>query len=122
LKGVSQKLVTPPVIDAVVRKVAERRITNSKDLRKLRAIIPDPIAREHFLSPAGDIDSAMLRLGPAAPKAKIGLVGDLDVAIEAMKSTSWTEVADLKGDLEFLNKLAEAEALLGSLRKTLSDK
>lgn len=121
LKGVSQKLVTPQVIDAVVRKVADRRITNSKDLRKLRAILPDPIARDHFLSAAGDIDSALLRLGPVTPKAKAGLAGDLDAAIEAMKATSWTEVADLKGDSEFLSKVAEAEALLGALRKTLSD-
>ncbi len=121
LKGISQKLVTPPVIDAVVRKVAERRITNSKDLRKLRAILPDPVAREHFLSPAGDLDSAMLRLSPNVAKPKAGLAGDLDAAIEAMKSTPWTALAELKGDPEFMKKLAEAEALLGSLRKTLSD-
>lgn len=121
LKGVSQKLVTPLVVDAVVEKVAERRITNSKDLRKLRAILPDPIAREHFLSPAGDIDSAMLRLGPTAAKAKGGLAGDLDAAIESMKATPWTALADLKGDAEFMQKLNEAETLLASLRKTLSD-
>lgn len=121
LKGVSQKLVTQLVVDAVVKKVAERRITNSKDLRKLRAILPDPIAREHFLSPAGDIDSAMLRLGPTVAKAKGGLAGDLDAAIESMKATPWTALADLKGDAEFMQKLNEAETLLASLRKTLSD-
>lgn len=121
LKGVSQKLVTPPVVDAVVKKVAERRITNSKDLRKLRAILPDAVAREHFLSAAGDIDSAMLRLGPSAAKPKSGLTGDLDAAIEAMKSTPWTALAELKGDPEFMKKLTEAETLIGSLRKTLSD-
>jgi len=121
LKGVSQKLVTGPVIDAVVKKVAERRITNSKDLRKLRAILPDPVARDHFLSPAGDIDSAMLRLGPASVKPKAGLAGDLDAVIQATKSTSWTAIADLKGDTEFLKKLTEAEELLAALRKTLSD-
>lgn len=121
LKGVSQKLMTPPVIEAVVQKVAERRITNSKDLRKLRAILPDPVAREHFLSPAGDIDSAMLRLGPSAPKPKAGLAEEIDAAIEAMKSTPWTALVDLKGDAEFMAKLNEAQILLASLRKTLSD-
>jgi len=54
----------------------ERRLTNSKDLRNLRAIVPDPVARAHFLSEEGEIDSAMLRLGPA-PKKKAGLASDL---------------------------------------------
>ena len=116
-----QSAVTPPVIDAVIKKVAERRITNSKDLRKLRAILPDPVAREHFLSATGDIDSSMLRLGPSAAKPKSGLTGNLDAAIEAMKSTPWTALAELKGDPEFMKKLTEAETLIGSLRKTLSD-
>ena len=57
-----KSLLTPSVIDAVVSKVNKRRITNSKDLRKLRQILPDPVAREHFLSDAGDIASASLRL------------------------------------------------------------
>src|SRR6185437_6511527 len=39
LTGLSQKLITPSVIDAVVQKVSQKRITNSKDLRKLRAIL-----------------------------------------------------------------------------------
>ena len=56
--------MTPEVIEAVVAKVEEQRITNSKDLRKLRTILRDPVARDHFLTEEGDIDSAMLRLGP----------------------------------------------------------
>jgi ParB family chromosome partitioning protein len=50
LMGVSKKLLTPSVIDAVVEKVNQKRITNSKDLRKLRAIIPDPVARAPVLT------------------------------------------------------------------------
>ena len=59
LMGVSKKLLTPPVISAVVRKVNQKRITNSKDLRKLRTILPDPVAREQFLSEEGDLKSAI---------------------------------------------------------------
>src|SRR6266850_3100708 len=43
LMGVSKKLLTPSVIDAVVKKASQKRITNSKELRKLRAILPDPV-------------------------------------------------------------------------------
>jgi ParB family transcriptional regulator, chromosome partitioning protein len=120
LKGLSRKLVTPSVVEAVVRKVSQRRITNSKDLRKLRAILPDPVAREHFLSEDGDLESAMMRLGPAEKKAKSGLAGELDSAVDAMMRVPWTTLAELKGDPEILKKIDDAEALLKSLRKTLS--
>jgi ParB family chromosome partitioning protein len=79
-------------------EVGRKRITNSKDLRKLRTILPDPVAREHFLSREGDLDSAMLRVGPAARKTDPGLAGDLDAAIESMKKLPWTALTDLKGD------------------------
>lgn len=120
LNGLSKKLVTPSVVEAVVGKVSQRRITNSKDLRKLRAILPDPVAREHFLSEDGDLELAMLRLGPAEKKAKSGLAGDLDFAVEAMTRVPWTALAELRGDPEILKKIDDAEALLKSLRKTLS--
>jgi ParB family chromosome partitioning protein len=120
LMGVSKKLLTPSVVDAVVNKVRGKRITNSKDLRKLRAILPDPVAREHFLSEEGDLDSAMLRLGPAAGENKGGLAGDLDAAVESMKRIPWTTLAELKNDPDILKKIDEAEALLRSLRNTLS--
>jgi ParB family chromosome partitioning protein len=119
LIGVSKKLLTPTVVDAVVAKVAAKRITNSKDLRKLRAILPDPVAREHFMSHQGDIDSAMLRIGPVQKKDKSGLAGDLESAIESMKRVPWTALSDLKGDPDILKRIDDAEALLKSLRRAL---
>jgi ParB family chromosome partitioning protein len=119
LMGVSKKLLTPTVVDAVIEKVAAKRITNSKDLRKLRAILPDPVAREHFMSKQGDLDSAMLRIGPLQKKDKSGLAGDLEAAIESMKRVPWTALSDLKGNPDLLRKIDDAEALLKSLRKAL---
>jgi ParB family chromosome partitioning protein len=104
LTGLSKKLITPSVVEAVVRKVGQRRITNSKDLRKLRAILPDPVAREHFLSDEGDLETAMLRLAPAAKKTKGGLASELDAAVEAMKRIPWTALEELKGDPDVLKK------------------
>jgi len=120
LMGVSKKLLTPSVVDAVVTKVNQKRITNSKDLRKPRAIVPDPVARAHFLTDEGDLDSAMLRLGFLEQESKGGLSGDLDVAVEAMKRVPWTALEELKGDQEILKKIADAETLLKALRKALS--
>ena len=120
LTGLSKKLITPSVVEAVVGKVGQRRITNSKDLRKLRAILPDPVAREHFLSDEGDLETAMLRLAPAAKKTKGGLASELDAAVEAMKRVPWTALEELKGDPAILKKIDDVESLLKSLRKSLS--
>lgn len=120
LMGVSKNLLTPSVVDAVVRQVNQRRVTNSKDLRKLRTILRDPVARAHFLKDEGSLDSAMLRLGPVTKKPKGGLSGDLDAAVEAMKNVPWTALQELKGDPSVLKKISDAEALLESLRKALS--
>jgi ParB family chromosome partitioning protein len=120
LMGVSKKLLTPSVIDAVVEKVSRKRITNSKDLRKLRAILPDPVARENFLSEQGDLETASLRIAPERKEKGGGLSGELDAAVEAMKRVPWTALVELKGDPDILKKIDDAEALLKSLRKTLS--
>jgi ParB family transcriptional regulator, chromosome partitioning protein len=120
LMGVSKKLLTPSAIDAVVEKVNGKRITNSKDLRKLRAILPDPVAREHFLSTEGDIESAMLRVAPSEKKAKPGLMSELDTAMDAMKRVPWAALEELKGNPEVLKRLDDAEALLRTLRRLLS--
>lgn len=119
LMGVSKKLLTPSVTDAVVKKVAQKRITSSKDLRKLRVILRDPVAKEHFLKDEGDIDSAMLRVASAGMKPKPKLTDELDAAIEAMKRVPWTALEALRGDSEVIRKIDDAEALLRALRRTL---
>jgi ParB family chromosome partitioning protein len=63
----------------------------------------------------------MLRLGPAEKKRTDGLSGDLDAAVEAMKRVPWTALEQLKGDAEILRKIDDAEALLRSLRRALSE-
>lgn len=121
LMGVSKKLLTPSVIDTVVDQVNQKRITSSKDLRKLRTILPDPVARANFLSGSGGIDSAMLRLSPPAKEIKSsGLSSELEAAVSAMKNVPWTTLQEMKGDPDLLKKIEDAEALLQSLRKALS--
>lgn len=120
LMGVSKKLLTPSVLDAVVAKVNAKRITNSKDLRKLRTILPDPVAKAHFLTDAGDLESAMLRLGAAERPKSGNFSDDLDVAVDSMKKVQWATLQELKGNRELLAKIEDAEQLLRSLRAALS--
>ena len=121
LMGVSKKLLTPSVIDAVVLKVNQKRITNSKDLRKLRTILPDPVACAHFLSDEGNLESAQLRLRPVESKAKEDLLAELEAAIEAMKNVPWTALQEMKGNASVLKRVEDAQELLKSLRRALND-
>lgn len=118
LNGVSKKLLTPSVIDAVVKKVNEKRISNSKDLRKLRQILRDPIAKQHFLSREGDIDSALLRVREPATK-RAGLGNDIAGLTEAVSKYPWTELQNLKGDTELLKTIDRAQDVLAKLRDAL---
>jgi ParB family chromosome partitioning protein len=120
LMGLSKKLLTPSVTEAVIKKVNQKRITNSKDLRKLRPILRDFVAKAHFLSDEGDIDSAMLRIVPVQEAKADGLVAELDAAVDAIRRVPWTTLEGLKGDPDVLQRIDDAESLLKSLRKTLS--
>ncbi len=122
LMGVSKKLLTPSVIDAVVDKVNRQRVTNSKDLRKLRAILVDPVAKENFLSPQGDLETAMLRMAPEIKRRDPDFITNLDATVASMKQLPWTVLEELRCDEDVLEKLERAEMLLKSLRYTLSIK
>ena len=102
-------------------KINQKRITNSKELRKLRPILRDPVAKAHFLTDEGDIDSSMLRVA-APPRRESGLVVELDAAMDAIRRAPWTVIEEMKGDPEVLRKIEEAESVLRALRANLSPK
>ena len=120
IRSVNKALLTPSVLDTVVKKVNDKLITNSKDVRKLRSILKDPVAKEEFLSEHGTVESAMQKVSPVSTKKADGLLGDIEGLSESIKHYSWTALADLRGDPQVLAKLEEAEKLLKELKKTLS--
>ncbi len=122
LMGVSKALLTPTVVDAVVARVNSKQITNSKDLRKLRIVLRDPVAKANLLTPEGNIDSAMLRVPRTEPRKDGGLTAQLDEAIATIKQTPWTVLNDLRGNQDVLKRIGEAEELLRGLRRTLEAK
>lgn len=122
LMGVSKKLLTPSVKEAVIEKVNQRRITNSKDLRKLRAVLRDPVASAHFLTDEGDIESALLRLEPAEQQEQKGLLGDLTALCDSIRNYSWTELDALRENTDARDKVREAVTLLERLEHSLSSK
>jgi ParB family chromosome partitioning protein len=119
IRSLNKKILTPSVMDVVFRKVNEKEITNSKDIRKLRQILKDPVAKDEFLSPTGTIESAQRKLGPGPDEKNKGLVGDIEQLSDSLRRYPWTTLADLKGDAQVLRKLDEAEKLLGDLKRAL---
>lgn len=49
--------------------------TNSKDVRRLRAILKDPVAKDCFLQPITTITDALEKIGATKRPRKNGLVG-----------------------------------------------
>ena len=119
LNGLAKNLLTPDVVDTVVDKVNSKRITNSKDLRKLRQILRNQDATQHFMTEAGDIDSAMLRLAHLQPQSRGRIADDIDALTAVVEQYKWTELSALKGDQALLEKISEAQALLGRLKDIL---
>jgi ParB family transcriptional regulator, chromosome partitioning protein len=120
IKNLNKKLVNQTILDSIIRKINEGQVTNSKDVRKLRPILRDPLARDEFLSKDGTIQTAMERLGPTNSKHDKGLAADIEGLVESIKRYPWTMLASLKGDQSVLRRVEEAEKLLKELRKNLS--
>jgi ParB family transcriptional regulator, chromosome partitioning protein len=119
IKNINKQILTPTVLDTILKKINDKKITNSKDLRKLRKILKDPVAKEKFLSPESTIESVLPSVAQPQPKKK-GLVGDIEQLSEALQQYSWTALAALRGDSQVLKKLEETEKLIKELKKALS--
>lgn len=121
IKNISKNLLTPSVLKILLKRIDKREFTNSKDIRKLRKILKDPVAREKFMS-GESIEDALNMVIPSSPKKGLGIVGDIEELSESIKRYPWTALAELKGDAQFINKLEETERLLKELKRTLSNK
>lgn len=120
IKNLNRKILTPTVLDTIIRKINEQEITNSKDIRKLRQILKDPVGKESFLSAEGGIEKALKTLAPAQSKKAHGLMGDIEQLSESLQRYPWTTLAAMKGDQQVIRKLEETERLIKELKKALS--
>jgi ParB family chromosome partitioning protein len=120
IKNINRNLLTPTVQDAIVRKINDKEITNSKDVRKLRLVLRDPVARDAFLTQGSSINDALGKLPETPARAKTGLAGDLTSLVASIKQHPWTELLAAKGDPEVMRSIDEAEKLIRELKKTLS--
>lgn len=119
IKNINKKLLTPSVLDTLIQRINDKEITNSKDVRKLRQVLKDPVARDEFLAKGSSIEAALQKLGPVPSKKSQGLIGDIESLSEAIKRYSWTTLAALKGDQQVIRRIEETEKLLKELRKSL---
>ena len=119
IKNINKSLLTPSVLDTIVRQVNDNEITNSKDIRKLRLVLRDPVARQKFVD-GETLDVVMDALAPQEGRKKAaGLAGEIGELTEALKRHSWTTLLESKGDAQLLKQVEEAEKLLKDLKKVL---
>lgn len=120
IKNLNKKLLTPTILETIIRRVSDKEITNSKDIRKLRQILKDPVARDKFLSEDGSIESSLKKLAPAPKKKSQGILGEIDELNQALQRHPWTSLVQLKGDPQAMKKIEETEKLLKELKKALA--
>ena len=118
IKNINKALLTPTVLDTIVRKVNDNEITNSKEIRKLRLVLRDPVAKEKFVS-GESLDTAVGALMPDSGPKKGGLAGDIAELTQALKRHSWTALVEHRGDSDLMQQVEEAEELLKALKKAL---
>jgi ParB family chromosome partitioning protein len=117
IKNINKSLLTPTILDTIVRKVNENEITNSKDVRKLRLVLRDPVGRQKFID-GQSLDSVLDALAP--PETEKGtLAGDIQELTASLKRHPWTTLMDYRGDARLLEQVEEAEKLLRELKKVL---
>jgi ParB family chromosome partitioning protein len=120
IKNINKTLLTPTVMDTIVRKVNDNEITNSKEIRKLRLVLRDPVAKQRFID-GESLETAVSALMPEPERKKgTGLAGDIQELTQALKRHSWTALAEKRGDEELLRQVEEAERLLKDLKKALA--
>lgn len=117
IKNINKSLLTPTVLDTIVRKVNENEITNSKEIRKLRVVLRDPVAKQKFVD-GQSLEAVMDTLTPDETK-KVGLAGEIEQLTQAIKRHSWTTLIESRGDAQLRKQVEEAEALLRELKRAL---
>ena len=117
IKNINKSLLTPSVLDTIVRKVNDKEITNSKDIRKLRVVLRDPVAKQKLIDGAS-LESVIDAVAPPEPKSN-GLAGDIAELTQTLKRHSWTTLVQSRGDAALLKQVEEAERLLRDLKKVL---
>jgi ParB family chromosome partitioning protein len=118
IKNINKSLLTPTVLDTIVQKVNSNEITNSKDVRKLRVVLRDPVAKEKFLA-GQTLDNVMDVVAPQEHVQKGTLTGDIQQLTAALRRHSWTTLMESRGDPRLIEKVEEAEKLLRQLKKAL---
>jgi ParB family transcriptional regulator, chromosome partitioning protein len=118
IKNINKSLLTPTILDTIVRKVNDQEITNSKDIRKLRVVLRDPVARQKFID-GQSLEMVMDAVAAPEPQKKATLAGDIQELTAALKRHSWTTLVDSRGDARLMEQVEEAEKLLRELKKVL---
>ncbi|HEX6099751.1 MAG TPA: ParB N-terminal domain-containing protein [Thermoanaerobaculia bacterium] len=118
IKNINKSLLTPSVLDTIVQKVNDNEITNSKEIRKLRVVLRDPVAKQRFVE-GESLEAVMDTLAPPEAPKKGTLAGEIEELTQALKRHPWTTLVDKRGDAELLRRVEEAEKLLHDMRKVL---
>jgi ParB family transcriptional regulator, chromosome partitioning protein len=129
--SLAERYRPPEVLDAVKDKIRRGLIVNSKDVRALRQIVPNPEATARFLEPDAGVQDALSVIPGAKDPVRAsgrgsigasgtygnGLAIDLRTFATTLSQYSWTQLAELRADADFKAAVAEAKQRIDELER-----
>lgn len=125
IHNVSPKYRPDDVESTLIRKINEKNLVNSKEIRQLRKIVPQEAALKEFLTDTGTISSALDKIptAPSVPRSQTygaGIAVDITSFSQQLGRYSWEELDHIQGDTNLLATIDEAEKKLARLKRAVT--
>ncbi|MBI2850896.1 MAG: ParB N-terminal domain-containing protein [Chloroflexi bacterium] len=110
------------LVNRIIRRIGSGEITTSKNIRDLKPLFRDPVAREIFLKEDSSLEDAWAVL----PKTELhgmsgsnGLRQSVSNLAQYLRTLPAIEIDNLKRDANFLSQIEQAESALKTIRKMI---
>ena len=110
-------------MNRIIQRIGSGEITTSKNIRDLKQLFREPIAKEVFLKEDSSLEDAWAALPETEPEGlsgKSGLTQSVSSLLRYLKTLPAVEIDSLKKDTSFLSQLDQCQSALKAIRKMVS--
>ena len=130
IASLSPRYREPHILDAVEVKIHDKLMANSKDVRALRQIVPNPNAFENFQEAGSSIEEALALVAGARDPVRAtrrhamagggpygaGLASDVHAFVASLSTYPWTELAQARSGPALKRAVEDAQHDLTPLK------
>ena len=125
IRKVAKHLRPPDVESVIIRKINEGLIKTSKEIRLLRKVLRDDVARAEFMKEGSTVADALRAIGPSSSgedtRQRYGqsVAEDLKTFGDSLSKYSWRVLRSIRNREELLTRIKHCQALLTELEEVL---